>query len=186
MRKVNEEVRTKLEGYITGDVLNGSKVQDDWFPALDADIFISHSHKDLDLANALAGWIYETFRLKVFIDSNVWGYTSDLLKNINDKYSNKRRDSDGGYLYNYDQCNQASQHVNMMLSVALQKMIDKVECVILLNTNNSVTVFEENENCINSTYSPWIYSEIICTQIVRQNHYFFIEIIIHYHMQMKV
>ena len=45
-------------------------------------------------------------------------------------------------------------------------MIDKVECVILLNTDNSVQVFEDE--CFDSTYSPWIYFEIVCTQIVRK------------------
>ena len=53
-----------------------------------------------------------------------------------------------------------------MLSIALQKMIDKVETVIFLNTDNSVRVY--NDTQMEKTYSPWIYSEIVCTQIVRK------------------
>ena len=106
--------------------------------------------------------------MDVFIDSNVWGYSEELLEIINSKYSNKRRDTNRGYLYDHQACNIASQHVNIMLSIALQKMIDKVECIMLLNTDNSISVFNDDDKQFNSTYSPWIYSEIICTQIVRK------------------
>lgn len=165
--KINR-YKSNLEKYVKTGTINGSKLQNDIFPTVDADIFISHSHKDKDLANALAGWINEKFRLKVFIDSNVWGYAQELLEDINSVYSNKRENDNGGYTYNYQDCNNASQHVNMMLSVALQKMIDKVECIILLNTDNSISVFDEQNKKIDATYSPWIYSEIVCTQIVRK------------------
>lgn len=157
-----------INHYINNDTIDGNKIQEDCFPNINADIFISHSHKDKDLANALAGWINDNFDLNVFIDSNVWGYADELLESINSKYSNKQKNPDGGYLYDYESCNYASQHVNLILSIALQKMIDKVECIILLNTDNSINVFNDLTNRFNETYSPWIYSEIICTQIVRK------------------
>lgn len=160
--------KNDLNHYVHNGTINGSELQSNSFPTVDADIFISHSHKDKNLANALAGWLHEEFRLDVFIDSNVWGYSEELLEIINSKYSNKRRDTDRGYLYDYQACNIASQHVNIMLSIALQKMIDKVECIMLLNTDNSISVFNDDDKQFNSTYSPWLYSEIICTQIVRK------------------
>ena len=49
--------------------LDGSMMQANWFPQIKADIFISHSHKDEDLAHALAGWLKETSGLTAFIDS---------------------------------------------------------------------------------------------------------------------
>lgn len=158
----NEE----LEDYVVADRINGTKIQDEWFPQIEADVFISHSGKDDELASALAGWMYETFGLRCFIDANVWGYSKTLLDKMNSKLSNKRRDKDGGYLYDYKSCNQVSQHVNMMLSIALQKMIDKVEAIILLNTNSSVKVCSDSH--MEETYSPWIYAEISCTQFVRK------------------
>lgn len=157
-----------LESYITDKIINGTKVQSDWFPQVDADIFISHSHEDKDLANALAGWLYTDFNLKCFIDSNVWEYADNLLGILNDKYSNKRTDErDGGYLYSHTSCNKVSQHVNTMLNIALQKMIDKTEAIFLLNTSNSVSI-SENDYRIDETYSPWIYSELVCSEIVRK------------------
>ena len=158
--------REQLEAYVVDNVIDGTKIQNEWFPQIGADIFISHAHVDERLACALVGWINDTFGLTCFIDSNVWGYSSDLLEVMNAKFSNKRDDGNGGYLYGHKSCNKVSAHVNMMLSVALQKMIDKVEAVILLNTDNSIEVSSGEE--MNSTYSPWIYAEIMCTEIVRR------------------
>lgn len=169
MEHLNEQkavYEKELENYITDKEVDGTKIQDEWFPQVEANIFISHSHDDADLACALAGWLNQTFGLNCFIDSNVWGYSENLLEIMNSKLSNKRKSKDSGVLYNHDSCNRVSQHVNMMLSVALQKMIDKVEVVILLNTNNSISVCTDNK--MSKTYSPWIYLEIIFTQLVKR------------------
>lgn len=154
-----------LEEYVANKKIDGTKIQEEWFPQIEADVFILHSHDDEGLACALAGWLYKKFDLKCFIDSNVWGYSKNLLINMNDELSGKRA-FEYGDLYDYESCNQVSGHVNVMLSIALQKMIDEVEAVILLNTEQSVQVHDDKN--MNSTYSPWIYTEIICTQIVRK------------------
>lgn len=157
---------TSLKKYVQQTVISGTEIQNEWFPEIDADIFISHSHIDEELACALAGWIYEEFKLTSFIDSNVWNYSNDLLEELNAKLSNRRRQEGGSYLYDYQRVNQVSQHVDAMLSIALQKMIDKVEAVIVLNTGNSIKVC--NDTQMEETYSPWIYTEIVCTQIIRK------------------
>lgn len=155
-----------IENYILkGTVADGTKLEDDWFPKINADIFISHSHRDKELVFALAGWLHKEFGVDCFIDSCVWGYIDKLLEKINDKFSDKKPKPDGGALYNHEKCNTASKHVNIMLCMALQKMIDKVEAVFVVNTPNSISGYEEVYK--DSTFSPWIYSEIVCTQIVR-------------------
>lgn len=155
-----------LKDYIIDGTADGTKLQEDWFPQVNADIFISHSHKDIDLAQGLAGWLNKTFGLNCFIDSNVWGYADTLLEIINSEYSNKRKDKDGGYLYDYKKCNTASKHVNIMLSIALQKMIDKTEATFVLNTESCIKRYEDVYET--STYSPWIYTEIVSTELVRK------------------
>ncbi|MEL5899105.1 hypothetical protein AAGC94_13665 [Clostridium sporogenes] len=155
-----------LKDYIINGTADGTKLQDDWFPQVNADIFISHSRNDIDLAQGLAGWLNQTFGLNCFIDSNVWGYADKLLEIINSQYSNKRIDKDGGYLYSHEKCNTASKHVNVMLSIALQKMIDKTEATFVLNTDNCIKKYEDVYTT--STYSPWIYTEIVCTELVRK------------------
>jgi len=162
-----------VEEYIVNKIVDGSKVQEDWFPEISADIFLSHAHADKELANALAGWLNDTFRLECFVDSNIWGYAGSLLESLNIKYSDKRSNPTGGNLYNHESCNKVSQHVNIMLNIALQKMVDKVETVFLLNTSNSIKISEDDKT-VNKTYSPWIYSELVCSEIVNKKplHYY--------------
>lgn len=162
-----KDYRKSIEEFVLENSIDGTKVQDEWFPLVNADIFISHSHKDKKLAEALAGWIYITFgnRLSCFIDANVWGYQDDLLETMNSHLSDKKIFQNKTY-YNHEKCNRVAQHVNTMLSIALQKMIDKTEAVIFLNTENSVQINSGDE--MNRTYSPWIYTEIVCSQIVRK------------------
>ncbi len=141
--------------------LDGSKMQANWFPQIKADVFISHSHKDLKLAIALAGWLNETFGLTAFIDSCVWGYANKLLKMIDDEYCYQKETN----TYNYQKRNYSTSHVHTMLSVALTQMIDNTECLFFLNTPNSLTP----NTIIEQTESPWIYSEIVMSRLIREN-----------------
>ena len=149
--------------------LDGSSIQGEWFPEINADIFISHSHDDADLANGIVGWINSNFNLHCFIDSNVWGYSDELLEKLNSRYSNKRPNSNGGYLYDHQSCINASKHVDTMLTIALHKMINRCECVILLNTGNAISRVKKYEDLQHdTTFSPWIYSELICSSLIQQ------------------
>lgn len=149
-----------LEKYIGIDgSLNGTSIQSDWFPQVKADIFISHSHKDEKSAITLAGMLSE-MGLTVFIDSCIWGYAPSLLKSIDDRSCmNDTRTS-----YIYEERNKSTSHVHMMLSAALNMMIDKTEAVFFLNTPNSV----EASGVLQETVSPWIYAEIAMTRLVRK------------------
>ena len=145
------------------DYLSGNKIITDWFPKVEADIFISHSHNDKNIADALGGWLKDKYDLSCFIDSNVWGYADHLLKHLNEKYAESRLIDDYGRVYDYDDCNHNSQHINIMLLMALEKMIDNVETVFFLNTNNSISKFKPDK-----TYSPWIYAELLCAKMIRK------------------
>lgn len=155
-----------LQKYVIDGIADGTKIEKDWFPQIEADIFISHSHADEKLAKGLAGWLYDSFGLNCFIDSCVWGYADDLLDMINDDYSDRQNKPTGGCVYDHEKCNTASKHVNTVLTIALHKMIDKSEVTFLLNTSNSISRYSDVYQ--QATYSPWIYSEIVCTQIVRR------------------
>lgn len=161
--KYKRETSAFLEQYLTKNgALDGAKMQEEWFPQVDADIFISHAHADEKLALRLAGWLYSNFKIKCFIDSSIWKYSNKLLKIIDDKHC-KNTDQK---TYNYDLRNNSTSHVHIMLSTALNKMIDKTECFFFINTDNSITI----ENTIKdpTTYSPWIYSELEMSRLVRK------------------
>lgn len=171
--KNHENLKNLLRDKLTHDlelpkdengVIDGSRIINDWFPEYKADVFISHSHQDERTAKRLAVWLKKKFNLTVFIDSIIWGSSNALLKNIDDEYSLLRKD-ENNITYNYDIRNLTTSHVHMMLSTALSDMIDQTECLIFLNTPESVTV---NSSVNKKTYSPWIYNELKVASIVRK------------------
>ncbi|MCB9190033.1 MAG: hypothetical protein H6599_12230, partial [Flavobacteriales bacterium] len=50
-------------------IIDGTVMQQEWFPEIEADIFISHSHKDEQVAIGLAGFLNKVHGLSSFIDS---------------------------------------------------------------------------------------------------------------------
>ena len=157
-------VKSKLDSFVGQDgELIASKIIAEWFPAIEADIFLSHSHKDEASVLGLSGWLHENFGLTSFIDSCIWGYSNTLLKMIDDQYC---WESDRS-IYDYNKRNRSTSHVYMMLSTALAKMIDKCEGVFFVNTPNSISADKYIKGS-EVTDSPWIYSEIAMTSLVRK------------------
>lgn len=158
--ETKKKIRPALTNYISPDgSIDGSKMQEDWFPQVNADVFISHSHKDEAKAIALAGWLYSNFGLSAFIDSCIWGFCDELLREIDEKYCFNLTNN----TFIYENRNYSTSHVHMMLSTALGKMMDKAECLFFINTNNSITA----SGMIEHTESPWIYSEITMSQLIK-------------------
>lgn len=160
-------VEKGLEKYLRSNGrLSGKKIEQDWFPEIQADIFLSHSHRDEKLVLALAGWLQEEMNLRTFVDSGVWGYADDLLRQVDDAYC---KTEDGAY-YSYPKRNISTSHVHMMLSVALTKMIDKCECFMLVKTPESIKLSEAvKEAGAEKTLSPWIYAELEASRVIREN-----------------
>jgi hypothetical protein len=159
--KENNLIVEKIIDFVNDDgTLSASKIAENFFPQIETDIFLSHSHNDKELAINLASWLLENFELKTFIDSCVWGYVDELLSNIDNKYclNNNRR------TYNYKLRNLSTSHVHMILAVALSKIIDNTECVFFLNTPHSI----KPKDTITKTFSPWIYYEIVMTHLIRK------------------
>jgi hypothetical protein len=144
-----------------GDLI-ASRLTADWFPDVDAHVFISHAHVDSKLATRLAGFLSYHFDLVSFIDSTVWGSSDELLKMVDKQYCWQEESG----TYNYSKRNRSTSHVHMMLATALAKMINSCECVIFLNTPSSIS----SSNYINGqvTESPWIYSEIAMTSLIQK------------------
>ena len=156
----NAAITQELNRFILGNgKIDGTKMQSNWFPTIKADIFLSHSHKDLNLAITLAGWLKDRFGLNTFIDSSVWGYSNDLLKQIDNDYCKT-----GDNLYSYDSRNFSTSHVHMMLASALTMMIDQAETLFFLNTPQSLS----SDDIKQKTMSPWIYFELTTSRFIRK------------------
>jgi hypothetical protein len=153
-------VRKKISSFIRADgKIDAGYLQKEWFPTVGADVFMSHSHNDLDRVISFAGWLQEQ-GIECFVDSCVWGNAAKLLLEIDKTYCWQ---PDRG-VYDYNLRNFSTSHVHMLLSVALTKMIDKCECLFFLNTPNSIT----SKEVVSETASPWLYHELSMTSLVRQ------------------
>lgn len=155
-----KSARNTIEKYINPDGrISAEEIENEWFSQMSADVFISHSHDDAEMAIGLAGYLQHEYGIKCFIDSCVWGYANDLLRMIDDRFCKTIRNKDGTLSYDYDKRNQSTSHVHSILNGALAKMIDSTECLVFLNTPCSLSA---NECCDESkTASPWIYSELL-------------------------
>ncbi|MBP7496549.1 MAG: hypothetical protein KA792_02660, partial [Bacteroidales bacterium] len=146
---------------------DGSKLQEAWFPQIEADVFISHSNKDEDkaIAIAIAGWLHKKLGLKPFIDSSIWGNSEDLIQEVCDAFSVKNSYSIDNFTCKMiTDINKITKSVNMILSNAINKMIDNTECFLLINTANSINAID----LITRTDWPWLYNEITMSEIIRK------------------
>lgn len=156
------QIKENFKKYlIDNETLDANFVMDKWFPKGDYHIFLSHSHKDLDLALTIAGKLQIKHNLNVFVDSSVWLNSNDLLKLIDDEFC---KNSEGTF-YDYERRNYSTAHVHMMLMNSLNTMIDNSESLFFLNTPNSASA---KETIKSRTFSPWIYSELETSKIINK------------------
>lgn len=154
-----------LDKYIQlgdNEKLSGDVIQKDWFPIEGMDVFISHSHKDIEVALRMKFLLENLLGLRVFVDSAIWGNANDLLKQLDQKYCLM----DSGN-YDYDKRNNTTSIVHIMLAEALTQMMNKCECVFFLNTSNSI--LKEGYGSQEQTSSPWIYHELLMTKFLKEN-----------------
>lgn len=148
------------------DMLQASEIKKLLLPSKRYDIFISHSHKDLELAKGFANYLYLFFNVTCFIDSLYWGNIDELQNELNELHLTYDGVTKKSY-YDYEKTLQVAKHADMILASALTEMIDNCECVFFLNTDNSVIRGTEAISK-NETYSPWIYHEVFTTTIIQK------------------
>jgi len=154
------KIHSRLDEYIRSNgEIDGAEIINDWFPEVDSHVFISHSHSDEKLAIAFAQWLFENFGLKSFIDSTVWGYADNLLKQIDDEFAYQEYSN----TYSYGVRNRTTAFVHNMLAASLSNMMDKCECLFFLNTPNSIIPNPKTEK----SSSPWIFFELQQSRIIR-------------------
>ena len=159
--KEDDSFRKILRQYLQANGnLDAATMEQEWFGSVQADIFLSHSHRDETLIEAFAGWLHEKCGVFAFVDSSLWGYADDLLREIDNDYCQ----NDDKQTYSYKLRNISTSYVHMILNTALAKMIHQTECLIFVNTENST--IKENITDESKTLSPWIYSELALSKII--------------------
>lgn len=158
-----KRVKNLADLMIEKDTFDASLILDTIFPTVKADIFLSHSFQDSDKAIQLAMELKENCGLDVFIDSCVWGSVYELQKAIDNKYCL----SESGTTYDYDERNRSTAHLHMILSTALQRMIDQTDTILFMNTDQSISL-KHSVKDQPKTLSPWIHMELSFSSLVRR------------------
>ncbi|WP_120914523.1 toll/interleukin-1 receptor domain-containing protein [Helicobacter pylori] len=106
-----------------------------------AQVFLSHSHADINKALEVKNYLENQIKRKVFIDSLFWDYKDDVLNEL-------------------AKCNDISRiedAFTLILRESLQDMIEKCPYFVFLQSKNSVSF---NQDLLKITYSAWIYEEL--------------------------
>ncbi len=154
----------ELQRQLEHEDINGDELKRSWFNGVPAQIFLSHSGSDQLFAYGLARYLEVHLGVKVFVDSRVWGGADKLLKAIDGKYCLKK-----AHAYDYEKRNYSTSHVHMMLATALTEMIDQCECVIFLNTPQSIQASDAEHRATERLASPWIYHELTMTRLLARH-----------------
>lgn len=157
------QVTSLAELMIAKDTFDASLILDKLFPTVKADIFLSHSFQDAEKAIQLAVELKEQCGLNVFVDSCVWGSVYELQNAIDRKYCF----NESSNTYDYNKRNRSTAHLHMILSTALQRMIDETETILFMNTDQSISL-DHSVNQELKTLSPWIHMELAFSSLVRR------------------
>lgn len=159
-----ERVLSQVQRIIMASSHNGvveaDQLKDGFFPTNFRNkyqVFISHSHADVELVKRLANLLADKFGVRCFVDSMVWGNMYTMLRELDEKYC--KTPTSG---YDYDRRNMSTAHVHAMLSIALLEMIEQCECCIFVQSENSTipSLKLKGISDEDKTFSPWIYEEI--------------------------
>lgn len=164
--KHDADIKSNLNKYVCeNNHIDVDALEADWFPNVNADIFISYAHEDNDFAVALMGWFKQECNVNAFVDSCIWRHSKDLLHELDERYCK----NDDKCTYKYVPHNNAAANVHLIVSNALMKMIYNTPFIIFLNTPESISTIINND-CSSVTNSPWIYSEIMFTKYLAKRH----------------
>ncbi|MCQ2626078.1 TIR domain protein [Helicobacter pylori] len=132
-------------------ILNHRELQEAFFspfkPQLkNAQVFLSHSHADINKALEVKNYLENQIKRKVFIDSPFWDYKDDVLNKLAE-YAE----------YDDNDISVIEDAFTLILRESLECMIKKCPYFVFLQSKNSVSL---NQGLSQITYSAWIYEEL--------------------------
>ncbi|WP_120899940.1 TIR domain protein [Helicobacter pylori] len=148
--RIAQKIRNilKKHGSRKDIILNHRELQEAFFspfkPQLkNAQVFLSHSHADINKALEVKGYLEEYLDAEcVFIDSLFWDYKNNVLKEMKKHHIGVSKIEDA---------------FTLILRESLECMIKKCPYFVFLQSKNSVSL---NQDLLKITYSAWIYEEL--------------------------
>ncbi|RKV44599.1 TIR domain protein [Helicobacter pylori] len=134
-------------------ILNHNEIKGAFFspfkPQLkNAQVFLSHSHADINKALEVKNYLENQTKRKVFVDSLFWDYKDDVLNKLA-----KCDDND---------ISRIEDAFTLILRESLEYMIKKCPYFVFLQSSNSVSNqwLSRNQDLLKITCSAWIYEEL--------------------------
>lgn len=161
-----EEIRTLIN---SGTELDAEKILDIVSPQGDFDVFISHYHENEKLALNVAA-ILKNQGYKPFVDSQFWLHFDSVAEELNAFHFHK--DAKGNEVYDHSKTRMVQKHCDVMLLSALSNVMAKCKYLIFINPPENVLGIEsysKADAASPTTYSPWIYWELILAKILYNN-----------------
>lgn len=132
--------------------IDAQKVMTSIFKCKKKDIFMSFSHKDIDLVLGLSKYIYDSIGLTCFIDSEQWGNIGDIRCKLIKTYA---RNKEG--IIDEDESYNISTNLSTILRSRLDDEMSKCIYFLFVDTPNSI---KENKNkLLFNTSSNWLFEE---------------------------
>lgn len=135
-------------------------------PTGNFDFFISHSGKDNEYAKAIANILREK-GFTVFVDSEYWLFFDNVAQKLNKNHLHEEKGY-SGTVYDHNKTIEVQKHCDVMLLTSLSKILTGSRFVIFINSPSSTINIEKQSQYGESlsTYSPWIYFEILFSNIL--------------------
>jgi len=166
--KKSDDVLIEIKDYIeSNEEIDAKKIMGLMFPADTPHLFISHKSQNANQAIRLANILHSEYKIKSFIDSQVWQHIDVIGKMINDKTSIMEvRDSKT--IYNYKSADIVASNMFSMLSVALLETMDSSDGYLYIDSNDydNNKISSDNINQL-ITKSPWLFLEARYASMLR-------------------
>lgn len=147
------DISNIIERSLTTGEVKADEIVSVLFPQKYSDVFISHSHAEIDVASALKAKIEHELGLTCFIDGDVWGNVYEALEFFQKRWElNKGENS-------LIQCNYAASHFYLMLSSALMQMMGQAHAIVFIKPEAALPSDEQGGKI--SLESAWIRQELL-------------------------
>lgn len=127
------------------------------FPQSQFDFFVSHYHKNCEIAKKFSDKLYRNLNFSSFIDSQYWGKVTNLYQSYEKTFLSE--------FHNVDVKEQMEfwTNISMILVSSLMEMINSTDYFIFIDEQDN---FDKIGKSID-VFSPWVHLELMCSNLFK-------------------
>lgn len=139
------------------EVLDVNTIKSLVFPQSQFDFFVSHYHKNCEIAKEFSDKLYRNLKFSSFIDSQYWGKVTNLYQSYEKTFLSE--------FHNVDVKEQMEfwTNISMILVSSLMEMINSTDYFIFIDEQDN---FDKIGKSID-VFSPWVHLELMCSNLFK-------------------